>query len=239
MKRYLKFFNKIDIESNLNEAVINVENYSEDLKRLFNEAKKELFSLSKEKNALTITWLFNNYFKKYKIKFKLHFRHELQKHKDYRFGITKAETLLDNYSTIRILCNLNIVEIQKNEKTYDEFAKICLSYIEHELIHRLQVIDISDLKIKKALSSNRKKDLDYFSNAQEIMSYAWNSLEELRFAGNTDKEILKKLKTLNFSTDSLILFNYLKIFDKDSDVLKRFYKYIYMYLNGDFSGKEL
>ena len=151
MKKYeqvRKLYNPFNL---FNEAVIDVDKYVKFLNKLFDNIKNDI---KKSKSLFSIKRILNKSFKKYRIKFKIVLKNEIQKHEDYKYGLIVAETLLDSYSTIIIYCNRYLLNIIKNEKIFEEFKNRCIKYIQHELIHRLQLIDINDVKIKKKLTSN-------------------------------------------------------------------------------------
>jgi hypothetical protein len=239
MKRYIpikKLYNSFHL---FNEAVIDVNKYLQSLNRLFDDIRNEIL---KARNLFSIKRILNKTFKEYRIKFKISFKDEIQKHEDYRYGIIVAETLLDKYSTIIIYCNRYILDISKNDKIFEEFKKRCIKYIQHELIHRLQLIDINDLKIKKNLNIKDQDKIKYFSNDKELMAFAWQVVEELRFSGLSDNDIKRKLTKLDFTANHSKTFTiYIRLFKntENENILKILYKYIYMYLEGNFSDKEM
>jgi hypothetical protein len=82
--------------------------------------------------------------------------------------------------------------------------------------------------------SNQENIKEQLSNNQEIMAYAWQAVEELRYRFGNDKEILEHIKKydLMFFRHSAILSAYYSLFEKDDPILKKFYKYMYLYLEG-------
>jgi len=216
------------------EAVINVDKYSTLLERVTETIYRDL--KGKSLNRVSMIRYFNKLFKKFKIEFKIVKEEQVIKNNVYKIGLIGAETLLDKYSTIKIYCNMNIFDITTNEEACKLFIKFLIRLIKHELIHRVQVINILDLKIKKSLATNKKDQIEYYKNIHELMAYAWEILEELRFSGLTDKQIEHKLKKLDFTANhSGILFHYVKMFDNNREVLHKLYKYIYMYIHEQFS----
>jgi hypothetical protein len=231
MERYKRRF--------FDEAVINVDKYSKLLQDIFYKKIKHDVK-NKEFNRIVLQWYFNKIFTPFCITFKIIKDEQIKKGYEYRYGLIQAETLMDKCSTIILFCNLNILDFNKSDTIFEEFSRIFIKAISHELIHRIQVIEISDLKIKRALANNKKEDFEYYSTKQELMAYAWEILEELRFSGLTDNEIEKKFKTLNFTVmHSNILNKYLKLYDNHPKVLQQLYKYIYMYIEGQFSDKVI
>lgn len=130
-----------------------------------------------------------------------------------------------------VWCNTNIVEAYQN---YNEFKAQFEKFLKHEIIHREQQRRINNEKvIDKIIKLSRQSQIKYYGSKQEIMAYAWQIIFDFRIAGKPD-EIIKQL----ISKDSFVanrfskpLEAYKTLFEKDSDVLKLLYKYIYMYLD--------
>jgi len=158
---------------------------------------------------------------------------------------------------IEVECNTNFKERFKNrdEKLFQDFYDLMC----HELTHRGQFIlrnhSNLSLQIDKErnrllkdvtsitnlnISMEKKKELFnklYMSNKYEIMSFANQIIEELRFNGMDDDSILTNLRTFSFrEDDSMAMYDYLSLFDKrdldDVQVLKRLAKCIHDYIKG-------
>jgi len=64
------------------------------------------------------------------------------------------------------------------------------------------------------------------------MAYAWAAVEELRYHFGNDKTILELIKTTTPAKFrySEVLTRYHTFFEKEDLILKKFYKYMYLYL---------
>lgn len=213
----------------LSEAVQRPNNYLKLIQDQILKNKKLILKQSNNKiNKLLI--LLSLILKKFKIKF--YYKNEISKY----FGIYEAETLLDKKNTIIIWCNLSILEIIKNEKIFDRFLYSLLEILGHEIVHRMQLKDIKDKKILNILSTKDINNrIQYFSNKQEIMAFAWQIIEQFRFIGYSDdkiKEIMKTYKNPKLIHKKLpeIYKLYIYLFNNDNSVLNKLHKYMYEYL---------
>jgi len=214
----------------IHEAVINIEGYANNVKKLFKEIKGEVLNKFKNKTLDELYWFFNEVLKNNKIEFKssgssgsLYVRN----------GAINRKTLI-----IHINCNSNIIDIVTDSKKYDSFLNEVIIVIGHELIHREQMIHINDVKLReyiynlilvKDLNTARK----YLSRKYEIMSYAWQIIETFRMTSITDKEIqsiLQDSSQKKFAFSPILLW-YHKVFTIEEEPLKRLCKNMFEYLN--------
>lgn len=172
-----------------------------------------------------------------------------------KHGINSMRT---DFSSKKIIVDCNSFFKDNFYNESQELIQLFYELISHELVHRGQFIvfnmnktaqHIDKLKRKKERLEFLSKTISreeylkiekkmYFSDSHEIMAYSNMALEELRFAGYTDTEILNIIKTMkNVGNDSYVLELYYEIFDKTDEaeykVLKKFLKYIYEYIAGD------
>lgn len=151
-------------------------------------------------------------------------------------GITKMQTGNKSYTTI-VRCNQ---DFRSNIKTNSQIlVQTFYELITHELTHRGQFL-LNELNI-----FNDKKNIkdklgwkNYLSQKYELMAYANQAIEELRFEGHSNNDILVMIKSFNFrDSKSTTIKNYMETFDKkvssDLKILKQLFKYMYEYLMGD------
>ena len=127
-------------------------------------------------------------------------------------------------------CYVSIDNIFKDDLIY-KFLGEFKQLIGHELIHRQQQIN----RNFKRSSKNIISDVDYYSDKMEIMSYAWQYIETLRFYGYTNNDILKYIKNKNpeYSLEDFDIRNHYYTIFGDSNEFKLFNKYCYDYLKGN------
>jgi hypothetical protein len=134
---------------------------------------------------------------------------------------------------ISIPCLSKINYIVKDDNFFTLFLKTFQPLIGHELVHRMEYIQ----RALENLSNKRDNDKikKYLSDHDEIMSYAWQSVEELRYRFGEDQEILKLVKSdspIKYRV-SYALTIYKVNFSLDDKVTKLLYKYIYLYLDSN------
>ena len=174
------------------------------------------------------------YFYEYDIRF-IFIGNDIDENND-KSGINSMRSGNTTYE-IQVMCDQYFKYNVSVNSTYliDTFRDL----IKHELTHRGQFL------LKKVNKLNMEKERrteesfkSYLSNKQEIMAYANQAIEELRFEGFTDNEIIIMLKSYNFgSSGSTAIKHYVTTFKKDNSkdlkILKQLYKYMYEYLYGD------
>lgn len=246
----------------IKEAVIKVEEYSKILIKEF----KECISKYKDKNFKhysQLLFLLNKDFNKYNIKFTDN--PIFKNNSEFDVGIEEMKTNRLNLQII-IICNISF--LQNFQQPDSMFLFTFESLLKHELVHRGQALRTSIQKVQKIYKNeSTKKDKlisqyrnkgyseediveilykDYYlGNKRELMFYSKQALEELRFSGYTDKEILNKIRLLDFhnNKESDIIFIYLNAFPdynintKQKNIIKLFFKYMYLYITN--SGNEL
>jgi uncharacterized protein (UPF0335 family) len=144
---------------------------------------------------------------------------------------------------IRIFCSPYIKDLFINKNLQEKFLQVFKELVGHELIHRGQFLTVKNKEDREKIFKNNLQDnIKYYSRKTEIMSYAWQIIEELRFQGFSNKKIINyihiKRKDDELYPEKEILDYYIFTF-RDSDILKRLYKYMYEYLEGDINYNEI
>jgi len=218
--------------STLFEAVIRVDDYVKLLKSkidAFYKVNKNKYTNSDDilkalnKEFSTFDFIFE------KDNFKIDEDPEHSGINDTDTGSKKDSDVID----VLFSCNKYISNILVDVKSFEKFKEHFIQLSEHELIHRGQLLRIKTKELR-AKVANRKDTVEnqfnYYKHIHEIMAYSKVIIEELRFGGFTDKEILGIIRN---GEDRLsdIFDNYLKLYKKDKViVLNRLYKYMYEYL---------
>lgn len=211
------------------EAVIRVDDYSDLLIKKLNKFYLK-YQGEKLENKKIIE-LLNNEFKSYNIIFIFS---SIKENDEENTGINLMDTGIKkgNIIDILIICNslLNKMLID-NFKSFKEKFQIL---IKHELIHKGQFLKIADEDLRLKVLKDKQKTMAYMEQYHEIMAYANNIIEELRFDGYGDDKILQtvKDKKQNESGTLDLYINLFKIKEDKPEVLHRLYKYIYEYLKG-------
>jgi hypothetical protein len=200
------------------EAVINPEEYTDNLVEILDKNKK---ILEQQTHPEDLCKLLSNLYYSHKIIFKVF-------SSDNNLMIYSGSSDDEN---IYIRCTPAIIEAYDK---YEEFKNQFEKYLKHELIHRYQFLKMkSDSVIKQIIRKSRRDQISYYGSPQEIMAYAWQIINDFRMTGKSD-EVIKQL----ISKDSFIatrysapLEMYKRLFQENSEVLNRLYKYMYEYLN--------
>lgn len=141
--------------------------------------------------------------------------------------------------TNTITIKLSPMSFSLNSYSFDNFIKTMKEVIGHELIHRIQYARKKYIKLVS--EDNKEYTAKYLANKDEIMSFAFQTIEWFRNEGLLDNEISNKLKKAR-NKDTWVDFEkgkvysmyfldlYLNRFDKDSPVIKRYFKYMQEYL---------
>jgi hypothetical protein len=149
-------------------------------------------------------------------------------------GIVKGRCKRD--LKIIIFCTEDFNIYFENKYKFSRFLDQCIFVLSHELVHRGQYIQVyKHLHINK---TNNGKDIDinnvdikHYSNVDEIMAYANLIIEELRFNGYNNEEILKGIKNDEFGIENSEFLELYRInFKNNKKIIDRLYKNIYMYL---------
>lgn len=213
----------------LQEKVIEVDLYVKLVLKILDDFYKEykgnLFNAEKVVNALNI--IFKTY--KFIFKYKGFPNKDIEK-SGINFMATEVNKK-DKFPYIYIYCNSYLGNCIETNLNYKKFRQKFKKLIEHEFIHRSQFLLMADEELRYRVNTEPyENDEEYFSNYREIMTYAKQMIEELRFEGKTNQEILNIVKN-NIGKESSILDLYIQLFkNKNDKVLKRLYKYIYEYL---------
>lgn len=253
MKRYKPYFVKFDPYSkqlnmlrsatsqgyeicfkrihSLEESVIRTEKYAYQIKEWFEYV---LFELRNTNFIVTsdLTKVLSNYFDPYGIQFIFKGNNIASDGS----GIGGMQSGNKTY-VIQVLCDHNF---KQNVKTQSKLLiQTFYDLIVHELTHRGQFLlrNIYRMETEK-YTSPRENFKKYLSQKSELMAYANQAIEELRFEGLSDKEIIIKLKSFDFKeTRSATLLNYMSTFNKndpsDYKIFKQLIKYMIEYLTGE------
>lgn len=203
------------------EAVLIPKQEVSEIIQLLVKNKKELF-VNKNKEE-KLCYQLDKILQKYKISFS----YDSDNRNDVFFSKGFHEQT-NNF--IYMICSTRIDLINENDKYFYDFLKEFNALIGHELVHRMQFIQ---RRHKIILNTSDQENIkEQLRGNQEIMAYAWQAIEELRYRFGKDKEILEHIKKydLMFFRHSAILSAYYSLFEKDDPILKKFYKYMYLYL---------
>jgi hypothetical protein len=146
------------------------------------------------------------------------------------FGIVGASTTNDRTQSITIYLSTNLIAL-RNTTAMKQFFLELKSKISHELIHRLQFIKAN--KDKLNLQKRITNEKEYMSDKHEIMAYAFNTVEYFRMIGLTDLDLISRLKKKDIMLNSCFFYQkYNEVFNMEDKELKLYFKYMYMYLDG-------
>lgn len=235
-QKYKRFFGEhIDIFS-FNEGVVSPE-YTNEIEKYFNELHSQIKKLKFSSLRPLCFWL-SRKFKKYSIRFKEEEKIDYSTDPYVLLGIIKAGTKTNKKGVITIRCSEQLLQIQSSDKYFKSFLPAIIKIIGHELIHRKQMVQVEGIKLRNYIfdHENIKEIQKYLSNKQEVMARAWQIIEEFRYKGLNDNQILKILQTnkdTRIVAYSPTLMIYLDFFNIKDNVFKVLYKYIYLYLNSE------
>ena len=232
------------------EAAIHTKKYAKLLQNKFLYIAKHI---DKSKFSTTISLLryLDSEFETYNILFK--FDSIEPQEEAHLCGITEMVTEGKN-KTIIVFCNNAFKRnfLKADNTLFQSFYEL----ISHELVHRGQYLlrsykisykimqkilkDKSDIENNSSLSDEQKETLKtrkYLSNRYELMSYANQIVEELRFNGFDNKKIVDVCKSFELPSEySNGASMYDDFFDKDEKkdllILKQLFKYMYQYITG-------
>jgi hypothetical protein len=148
----------------------------------------------------------------------------------------------DDIGTL-IVCGEQLPGILTDPKIAKQFKAMLKTLLEHELVHKEQLIriklkqnDLSKIKLSTLDLSDDPVTDDiirrYLSNPQELMAYAKSTLTELLDRGYTKKDILTHLRSgtlFDIKDVSPVVNNYAEYFSSHDPAMKRFLSYIYQY----------
>jgi hypothetical protein len=217
------------------EAVIKIDVEMARFSEILDDIKSSLYSSSDIASFLRIL---NDWFSNDKIKFK-HINTDIDVYT--KMGDFNLAT---GFITIRVFNKISKLQNENKDDDYEDFINQVLSILGHELIHRVQSLRIKYNKIREKVFKGftpRKEVLadwkKYFSNKQELMSYAWQIVNNFRMHGITDNFVKKILTNINsqsnikYELGGKILEDYHSIFTIEEEPLKLLYKYMYQYLD--------
>jgi len=223
MKRYKSFISERLYEDYLMEGVLHPETYLSILIDKMNDLKNKI--INQNHSSKYICDFLTNEFKFDKINF-IFRPSTINSKKD---AIDKASYNVDT-EDINIYCNFNLEKIQYGIEDFENFKSDFEELVGHELIHRLQFVNNKD-KVAQTISLETNGLIKYLSNVQEIMTHAWQTSQAIKLLG-FDKESLSKFLSIDKLVRKIYTLSlYKNNFDKNSPVLKRFYKYLYMYFD--------
>lgn len=110
------------------------------------------------------------------------------------------------------------------------FKNIVDDIIGHELVHAEQTRRRSGIEFNLPSPTEQEK---YFSNKEEIMAFSWTIANDLSKTNNDIKGAFDDLDTFGRTQAKQIWSDIRRVCDKD--VIRRYQKYIYMYLEDIFN----
>lgn len=229
---YEQFFNVGDFHFfNISEAVIVPENYIKEYEDIFNKHVK----LNKELSLKDMCKALSSAFKSKRIYFEpLDDFNKNAKEKYIRFGIVGAATFPNKSVDIKVHLHQGATFIYNNEEFFKQFKYWFFFILKHELIHRKQMLQDNDIKVRqKVFDMSKKQEMKlYLSARHEMMARAWEIVELYRLRGFSDSEIMQTIKNdIKTSYSSNYTLESYYILFRGTDTMKQLYKYIYEYLN--------
>ncbi len=211
--KYIKLY-KIFNEAVINTGLSSIK-FKEDIKDITNlEILREFLNL----NYNTILFTYDEFFKTLSDNEK---KGAPPRHAQMGTGIRFGFWTKDNRCAI-VYDENNLPRILLNNRLKEDFINDLFKIINHEQVHNIQSSKFNRTELPD--TSNLKK---YFSNKDEIMAHARTAVDEIKHLGR--EEILKIVRgDITPSRTSISM--YRNNFDKNSDVYKRFIKYVYLYL---------
>ena len=220
MKKYISLKN---LHLPFIESVIHVDKYLNTLRDEFYKIFDKVPIIGTTKEIINFL---NNFFKSYNITFDT-------LSGESRNGVIKGKCKHD--LKIIIFCSNNLSDYFENRYKFSRFLDRCIFTLAHELVHRGQYIQMN-----KHLFLNKTNgrdidlhdiDVNHYKKSDEIMAYANLIIEELRFNGYDNKQILEGIRNDRFGIEDSEFLELYKIhFKTDKKVIGRLYKYIYEYL---------
>ncbi len=131
----------------------------------------------------------------------------------------------DRKKAMFVICDKMVIKMIPN------FKSIVNDIIGHELIHKEQTNRRGNIEFNLPNPTNRK---EYFSNKEEIMAFSWSIANELSRESGDLKDAISKLDKSD--TISRMPSQWKQLWRDinrfcDSVIIKRYRKYIYMYLS--------
>lgn len=134
-----------------------------------------------------------------------------------------------NKKPMFVLSDLNALRFIRN------FKELVDDIISHEMIHSEQSKRMNHIEYKLPSPTNTK---DYLSNKEEIMAFSWTIANGLAKNNSDIKSALEYLnKRGGFREEYISIWSDIKKYC-DEKTLKRYRKYIYLYLERIFDKKE-
>ncbi|HPJ86589.1 MAG TPA: hypothetical protein PLU55_00585 [Candidatus Pacearchaeota archaeon] len=213
----------------LTEAVIRPNNYAKMLTNYFDYVCKRNKN-KLEKGLPFFLFELNKRFREYNVIFEIE---NIGSPYNQR-GIHVMSTSTSTGKTI-VKCNYKLLESLENKESYNRLLHDFFVLIGHELIHRGQFYY---RKYKELLSYAYYNETNYFEDKDEIMAYAWCIVEELRFGGYNNADILKMVSE---SKKFTVIKKYSDVFKnieeqlyhKNKKLFNLFLKYLYEYIKGN------
>jgi len=123
-----------------------------------------------------------------------------------------------------VICDRNIIRVIPN------FKEIVNDIIGHENVHHEQTRRKGDVEYSLPSPNDKKA---YFSNKEEIMAFSWTIANDLSKTNNDIKSAFADLDTVGRTQSKQIWTDIKRVCD--TDVIRRYQKYIYMYLEDIFN----
>lgn len=192
------------------------------------ELKSKILDLTKAKSKIwildSLTKIFANWFISFKVTDK-------QSRNDIlaSAGIVSADIIPKEPFRITIYCN-DMSVFDDREDVEDYWFPALYEILGHELIHRQQLIR-SKIQRKVNFSSNGNFDFKkYYSDKQEIMAFAHETMIYMLSMGLGKEEMLKAISSGLSKIDFINLQEFLEYFSSNTPEYKLFNKYLYQYI---------
>ena len=115
---------------------------------------------------------------------------------------------------------------------WNSFVNKFLAVLEHEYVHKYQIKKIPHNILSRAMADSDVAE-EYLGNKHEVMAFALQAVRELQDIGFTRKQVLAIIRRPRQIPDIAVsetLHAYLYVFDSGDPILKRFLKYMYLYI---------
>lgn len=132
---------------------------------------------------------------------------------------------------ITIYLNPDFYLLFESFETFQIFANSLLAVINHELIHREQMLR-RNVGERKKIFTHKEKNEKYLSDKNEIMAFSQTIVWDFLLHGIEPNEILDIINHPEYYKDDIliyssILYSYLDKFEKNSPTIKLLYRYMY------------
>jgi hypothetical protein len=248
------------VREHINEGVISPKEELDQMLTVFDDAsfKDKLKKYAKNKDYRSFVQALNKVFKPFRIKFQSDNKFQSTGKAERITGFSEAICAIEDqegeYKRGDIIVEINsedMADVFLHPRREELFKKVFRTVIGHELIHRKQFSRMHGYtfntekeveKYKVAQNVNRAPDEQlrkYYGDIHELMSLAYQTIEELKTYGyNIEKikNILRNPWGMNVPeehSDALSMYKrlYKDAVSKDRKAILKYWKYIYKYLD--------